>query len=62
MLSAEVYLATHACGIFRVSLFKVGPTELRILLAVATLYLLNQSGSSWEVMPTSCSTSAASSP
>ena len=43
MLSAEVYLATHACGIFRISLLKVGPTELRILLACATLYLLHQS-------------------
>ena len=43
MLSAEVYLATHACGIFRVSLFKIGPTELRIMLGLATLYLLNQS-------------------
>ena len=42
MVSAEVYLATHACGVFRVSLFKVGPTELRILLAMGTLYLLRQ--------------------
>ena len=42
MLSAEVYLATHACGVFRISLFKVGPTELRILLAFGTLYLLRQ--------------------
>ena len=40
MISAEVYLATHTCGVFRVSSFKVGPTELRILLAVGTLYLL----------------------
>ena len=40
MLSAETYLATHACGIFRLSLFKVGPTELRILLAIGTVYLL----------------------
>jgi len=40
MLSAETYLATHACGIFRLSLLKVGPTELRILLVVGTLYLL----------------------
>ena len=39
MISAEVYLATHACGIFRVSLLKVGPTELRILLACGTLTL-----------------------
>ena len=42
MVSAEVYLATHACGVFRISLFKVGPTELRILLALGTLYLLRQ--------------------
>jgi phosphatidylglycerophosphate synthase len=42
MISAEVYLATHARGIFRVSMFKVGPTELRILLAVGTLYLLHK--------------------
>ena len=40
MISAEVYLATHTCGVFRISQFKVGPTELRILLAVGTLYLL----------------------
>ncbi len=42
MLSAETYLAAHACGIFRLSLLKVGPTELRILLAVGTVYLLYQ--------------------
>ena len=40
MLSAETYLATHACGVFRLSLLKVGPTELRILLAIGTVYLL----------------------
>jgi phosphatidylglycerophosphate synthase len=40
MLSAEAFLATHSCGVFRVSLFGVGPTELRILLAVGSLYLL----------------------
>ncbi len=40
MVSAEAYLATHACGVFRVSLLKVGPTELRILLAAGTLRLL----------------------
>ena len=34
MLSAEVFLATHVLGTFRMSFFKVGPTELRILLAV----------------------------
>jgi phosphatidylglycerophosphate synthase len=40
MLAAEAFLATHACGIFRISLLKVGPTELRILLAIGTVYLL----------------------
>jgi len=39
MLSNEVYLATHSLGTFRISYFKVGPTELRILLAIGTLVL-----------------------
>jgi phosphatidylglycerophosphate synthase len=37
MVSAESYLATHAVGVFRMSFFKIGPTELRILLAAAAL-------------------------
>lgn len=40
MLSAEIYLATHAVGIFRISYWKFGGTELRILLAVGTIYVL----------------------
>ena len=40
MTSAEVYLATHACGVFRISMWKIGPTELRIFLAIGTVYLL----------------------
>jgi len=40
MLSAEIYLATHSVGVFRMSFFKVGPTELRILLAIGALVLL----------------------
>ena len=39
MLSAEIYLATHTVGRFTMSLFWIGPTELRILLAVGTLTL-----------------------
>jgi len=39
MLSAEVYLATYSLGTFKMSYFKVGPTELRIILAVGTLML-----------------------
>ena len=27
MTSAEIYLATHACGVFRISMWKIGPTE-----------------------------------
>ena len=49
MVSAEAYLATHACGVFRVSLLKVGPTELRILLAAGTLRLLTN-GSEVELL------------
>jgi phosphatidylglycerophosphate synthase len=40
MLSAEIYLATHSVGTFKMSFFKVGPTELRILLAIGNLVLL----------------------
>jgi phosphatidylglycerophosphate synthase len=39
MLSAEIYLATHTIGRFTMSMFRIGPTELRILLAVGTLML-----------------------
>jgi phosphatidylglycerophosphate synthase len=45
LLSLEVYLATHSLGTFRMSFFKVGPTELRILLAVGALTLI------WNPMP-----------
>jgi phosphatidylglycerophosphate synthase len=37
LLSIEVYLATHALGRFRISFWKIGPTELRILLAIGVL-------------------------
>ena len=40
MVSAEIYLATHARGLFKLSFMKFGPTELRIVLAAGTLYLL----------------------
>ena len=40
LLTIEIALATHALGTFRLSFWKVGPTELRILLAVGTLLLL----------------------
>ncbi len=40
MLSIQSYLATHALGEFRLSFWRFGPTELRILLAVGNLALL----------------------
>ena len=40
LLMVEIALATHAVGTFRISFWKVGPTELRILLAAGTLQLL----------------------
>jgi archaetidylinositol phosphate synthase len=41
LLTIEIALATHALGTFRISYWKFGPTELRILLAIGTLQLLN---------------------
>ncbi len=36
-LSIQSYLATHALGEFRISFWRFGPTELRLLLAVGNL-------------------------
>jgi phosphatidylglycerophosphate synthase len=43
MVSAEIYLAAYAVGTFRIHFFRLGPTELRILFAAGTLYLLADS-------------------
>ena len=40
LLLVETFLATYTIGTFTMSYFKVGPTELRILLAVGNLVLL----------------------
>src|SRR5262249_6453167 len=37
MVAAESYLATHAAGVFRMSFFGVGPTELRIVIAAGAI-------------------------
>jgi phosphatidylglycerophosphate synthase len=39
LVSAETYLATHTVGVFRLSFAGIGPTELRILLAVGGFYV-----------------------
>jgi len=43
MLSAEIYLAAHVLGEFKITHFQMGPTELRILLAIGTLFLFVKS-------------------
>jgi phosphatidylglycerophosphate synthase len=40
LLSIEVYLAAHTVGRFKITHFYLGPTELRILLAIGNLVLL----------------------
>jgi archaetidylinositol phosphate synthase len=39
LVSAETYLATHTVGIFRLSFAGIGPTELRILLAIGAVFV-----------------------
>jgi len=39
MLSVEVYLASYTLSDFKISYFKMGPTELRLLLAAGNLFL-----------------------
>ena len=38
--AAEEFLATHVWRVFHLSFLGVGPTELRIILAIGTLYIL----------------------
>jgi archaetidylinositol phosphate synthase len=42
LVSAETYLATHSVGIFRLSFAGIGPTELRILLAIGAVFVARQ--------------------
>jgi archaetidylinositol phosphate synthase len=43
LLSIEVYLASYTLGDFKISYFKMSPTELRILLSIGNLELLYKS-------------------
>ena len=52
LLVAEISMATHARGTFRMAFMRVGPTELRILLAAGTIQLMRSpfvsvAGESW---------------
>jgi phosphatidylglycerophosphate synthase len=40
MLSVEIYLASYTLGDFKISYFKMGPTELRLLLCIGNVALL----------------------
>ena len=42
LVAAEVFLATAVHGVFRMSFLRVGPTELRIVLAAGALALLGE--------------------
>ena len=39
LVSAETFLATHSVGVFRLSFAGIGPTELRILLAIGACFV-----------------------
>jgi hypothetical protein len=41
LVSGEVFLATAVRGVFKMSVAGVGPTELRILLAIGSIALLD---------------------
>ncbi|HEY6348868.1 MAG TPA: hypothetical protein VI636_05600 [Candidatus Angelobacter sp.] len=43
LLSIEVYLASYTLGDFKISYYKMSPTELRILLCIGNLALLYKS-------------------
>ena len=42
VLAIDSYLATHALGVFRISMGGFGPTELRILIAVGNLFIISK--------------------
>jgi len=41
MLAINSYLAAYALGIFKISQWKMGPTEIRLLLIIGNLFLLH---------------------
>jgi phosphatidylglycerophosphate synthase len=42
MVAAEEFLATHVQRVFHLSFLRIGPTELRIILASGTVYLFHR--------------------
>ena len=43
MLAINSYLAAYALGVFKISQWKLGPTEMRLALIIGNLYLLHSS-------------------
>src|SRR6266851_3936718 len=43
MLAINSYLAAYALGVFKISQWKMGPTEMRLVLMIGNLYLLHSS-------------------
>jgi archaetidylinositol phosphate synthase len=41
MLAINSYLAAYALGIFKISHWKLGPTEIRVVLCIGNIYLLH---------------------
>ena len=41
MLAINSYLAAYALGIFKISQWKMGPTEIRLLIVVGNLFLIH---------------------
>ena len=41
MLAINSYLAAYTLGIFRLSHWKMGPTEIRLLLCIGNIFLVN---------------------
>ena len=42
MLSINTYLTAYALGVFKISQWKMGPTEMRLLLIVGNFYLMHR--------------------
>jgi archaetidylinositol phosphate synthase len=47
MAAAEEFLSTHVRCVFHLSFLRIGPTELRIILAIGTVYLLYKPWVDW---------------
>lgn len=47
MVVGEEFLSTHVQSVFRLSFMRIGPTELRIILAVGTVNLLHEPWVHW---------------